>query len=356
MLEGITIVDFSRYLPGPYATLRLLERGAKVVKIEDKNGDPARHLGERDGRPGSLFCAENIGKDCLSYDLKDDGDRKMVLRLLETADVVVESFRPGVVKRLGVDYETLRKINRGVIYVSVSGYGQQSFISNLVGHDLNYLSMSGMMNELKDAAGRPINPGVALGDLFTSFAVSEAILAGICQRDRTHEGQYMDISMTDALISCMGYLVTHSSMSSGTDGTDVHGIGYGIFETGDGRYVSMCAMEPKFFANFCRFANKEHLIEHQFTEAVPDNPYYMEIVRFFKSRTFAQWCDIYEDTDFCLAPVFTAGELKDTRYARERGLIESRWGMDYVTSLYTGEKGFLDKYDKPYGRLGEDND
>lgn len=355
MLEGIRILDLTRYFPGPFASLRLQERGAEVIKVEDPNGDPARTMDRIDGEEGAIFRSMSRGKPCVRINLKDPDEREKFYALVSTADALVESFRPGVADKLGIGYSVLAEINPKLVYVSVTGYGQTGSYRALAGHDLNYLAMSGVMDQLLDDEGKPIKPQIALADLVTGVTVSEAVAMGLVKSIRSGKGVHIDLSMTDAMLSFMGLHVTHASATGETHGINNHGIGYGVFETSDKRYVALCALEEKFFVNFCRNADCEDLIEHQHTETSINNPYYRKIANIIKSRSFEQWKEFSGRVDCCMTPVLHTEELKDSTYVRERGFIEHKWGLDYVATALPESKGFLN-YDKPFHYLGEDNE
>ena len=339
MLEGIRILDLTRYFPGPFASLRLQERGAEVIK----------------GEEGVIFRSMSRGKPCVCVNLKDPAEREKFYALVSTADALIESFRPGVTAKLGIDYPTLSKLNPRLVYVSVTGYGQTGTYRALAGHDLNYLAMSGVMDQLLDDGGKPIKPQIALADLVTGVTVSEAVAMGLVKSSRSGQGAYIDLSMTDAMLSFMGLHISNAAATGEIHGINDHGIGYGIFETSDGRYVALCALEEKFFANFCRSACCEELIEHQHTPASANNPYYGKMISIIKSRSFEQWKEFSGRVDCCMSPVLHTDELKDSTYVRERGFIEHKWGLDYAAAVLPEKNGFLN-YDKPFHRLGEDNE
>lgn len=355
MLDGIRILDLTRYFPGPFATLRLAERGAEVLKIEDKNGDPARYMDTVDGAEGVIFRSMSRGKKSICLNLKEPDDRERFYELAKSADAIIESFRPGVTARLGIDYETISALKPSITYVSITGYGQNTSIAHLAGHDLNYMSLSGALDQLLDSNGAPIKPEMAIADLVTGFAASEAVLTGLVKSARTGKGSYIDLSMTDAMLSCMGLHVCHNSASGAEHGINDHGIGYGIFETSDGRYMSLCALEEKFFANFCKAVGKEHLIPQQHTRPEPENPFFREIAELFKERSFDEWAEFSKKVDCCMSPVLHVSELKNSEYVSERRLIEHKWGLDYVSTNYTGAESFLN-FDRPFPKLGEDNE
>ncbi len=355
MLNGIRILDLTRYFPGPFATLRLQERGAEIIKVEDKHGDPARFMDRINGEEGAIFRSMSRGKKSVSLDLKSEADKKTFYELVKTADAVIEGFRPGVTARLGVDFETLCRINPKLAYVSLTGYGQNTSMAHLAGHDLNYLAMSGVLDQLMDSEGTPIKPQIAIADLVAGMAASEALAVGLVSCARSGSGSYQDVSLTDAMLSFMGLHVTHNSASGEEHGINDHGIGYGIFKTKDGRFIALCALEEKFFINFCTALGCEHLIEHHSEAASRENPFYCEIVRLFAGRNFDEWVEFSRRVDCCMSPVLHTGELKDSQYVKERGLIANKWGLDYVSTSFDQPENFL-SYEGPFARLGEDND
>jgi crotonobetainyl-CoA:carnitine CoA-transferase CaiB-like acyl-CoA transferase len=354
LLSGVKVIDFTRYFPGPFATLRLADRGAEVIKIEELTGDPARFMDTINGEEGCIFRSQSRGKKSMAFDLKDVKQRQQVLALIREADVVIESFRPGVPKRLGIDYDSLTKINPSLVYCSLSGYGQNTSISHLAGHDLNYMALSGVLAQLKNDEGIPIKPQIALADLIGGIVASEAILAGLVQKERTGKSAYLDVAITDALISLMGLHVCHESVTHEENGINDHGIAYNIYETKEKRFVTLGAIEEKFWVNFCKGINREELIPGKKTSAVLDNPYYLEMVKVFKSRTFSEWVDFSLQVDCCMAPVLETSELQNNFYVKERGFIEHKWGLNYVATQYMSGKSFLTS-DTPYPKLGENN-
>jgi len=344
LLEGIKVVDFTRYFPGPFATLRLEEWGAEVIKVEDPNGDPSRVM-------GTLYRAMNRGKQSVCADLKDAAQREIVLDLMKSADIVVEGFRPGVADRLGIGYEAARAMNPEVVYCSISGYGQKTSLARLSGHDLNYMALAGMLAQFSDASGRPIKPKIALADAVSGIVASEAILAGLVRKSRTGEGAYLDISITEAVSLLLGLHVAELS-ESGVEMGDQGVISYNIYESKDGRFVTLGAMEEKFWVNFCTAVARPDLIPAKDTPDVAENSYFGEMVDLMKSRTFSEWTDFFLTVDCCFAPVFNVGELAGLPWVKERGLIEHKWGLDHMATHYPNGDGFLD-YAIAYAELGE---
>lgn len=353
-LSGVKVIDFSRYFPGPFATLRLLDMGAEIIKIEEPTGDPARYMGE-DSLPESVvFLSQSRGKKSISANLKKPEDREKVMALIKDADVVLESFRPGVVKKLGIDYSSVREIKPDIVYCSMSGYGQNTAISLLGGHDLNYMAMSGVLAQLTDSSGAPVKPQIAIADLLGGIAVSEAIIAGLLQKERTGKGCYQDVAIVDVMLSLMGLHVTHKSQSGGEHGINQPWIAYNIYETKDGRYVTIGAIEDKFWSNFCTAVGQEDLMPHKISAPDSSNPYWKEMTKIFKSRSFDEWCRFGREVDCCLAPVYETGELKGQSFVTERDFIGHMGGLDYVSTRFVPERSFTD-FISPCPKLGENN-
>lgn len=351
LLEGLKVVDFTRYFPGPYATLRLSDWGAEVVKVESCEGEPGRFLNTHEGREGSVFRSVNRGKKGVLANLKDDADRSRVLEIVEGADVLVEGFRPGVMARLGLDYEAVKRVNPSIVYCSLTGYGQTGPYVELSGHDLNYMALSGCLDQLLDAEGRPVKPLIAFADLVGDIAASEAMLAGLVRRGLTGEGCYLDVSLTEAAFSLMGLHATHASLGGGVHGQMDPSIAYGVYETSDGRYVTIAAMEDKFWRNFCEAVGRPDLVDGKNTLPSEDNRYYRELRDIFASKDFAWWRGFFEQADCCFAPVLTAEEALDVGSFQERGLVGEKWGARYVATHYLDGEPFLEG-DEPFPSLG----
>lgn len=354
MLKGIRIVDFSRYFPGPFGTARLRDMGAEVIKVEDpRGGDLGRFTDKVDGAEGSNFRILNWGKKSIAKDMKVEADRETVIKLIAESDVVIESFRPGVVKRLGIDYESMSRLNPKLVYVSVSGYGQTSHLAHLGGHDPNYLAMAGVLDLLKDDTGKPISPQVTIADFLAGIVTSECVLAGLLQVQREGKGKYFDLSMTEAVMSLVS---THVAWDSLHDEpyTLMPCICNGIYESSDGRYITLAAAEPKFFANFCKGIGREDLIDHQFAPNKDEDPWYQQMKEIFKSRSFEEWRRFAVEVDCCMAPVMHPGELPTAQHVVERGMVENRWGMDILRPFYSVASR-TESAAGPYPILGADN-
>lgn len=334
MLKGIRVIDFSQYLPGPHATLRLGDLGAEVIRVESPQGDPSRKSVEPNG-VGPVFMTQNRNKKSIVLNLKDEGDRQAAQHLIKESDIVLESFRPGVVDRLGIGYEDAVKVKKDIIYCSLSGYGQTSSMSQLGGHDLNYMAMSGLLAQLKDEKGRPVQPSTTFGDFVGAIAASEAILGALIKRLRTGEGSYIDLSITDSLLSIMSnhILIEHATGEQhGISKLNNKHVCYFIYETKDGRYVSLGALEPKFWHNFCTALKKETWLSSHFSLAEKGNPIFEEIKEAFASKTLSEWTSFSLEVDCCMAPILETSELNEQPLFKNRGMIVEKDGYRYTSS------------------------
>lgn len=325
MLSGLRVLDFSQYLPGPYASLRLAEMGAEVTKIERPPGDPARFLSE-----GVVFRANNRNKKSLLLQLNDKNDHERVRQLIEKTDVIIESFRPGVMKKFGLDYDAVKVLNPSIIYCSLTGYGNDSPLAQLGSHDLNYMALSGVLSQLSDSNGKPVHPTMTISDLVGGIAASEAILAAYIHQLKTGEGAYIDVALLDMVIGLQTTHLLYEQEGLSKKGIpEINGsnISYHLYETKDGRFVSIAALEPKFWQAFCEWANKQEWLDAHLSPANEDNPVYKEIQECFKSYLLKEWLEIAMKVDACLAPVLSIEELQHHPHMKKRGIIfDAEWG------------------------------
>ena len=347
MLNGLRVVDFSRYLPGPYASLRLADLGAEVIKVEPPvSGDPARQMGGELGGAGLLYLANNRNKKSVTINLKEKAGQELAFKLASKADVVIESFRPGVADALGIGYQALKEVRTELIYCSLTGYGQTGPMSNLGSHEINYMSISGLLSQMKDKQGKPVQPSFQFADMIGGLAASEAILAALVKRSIKQEGAYLDCAITDTLV---GTLTFHSIIQKvlgtgyGISGITGKIIAYTIYETGDGRYLSLAALEKKFWVNFCRAVNKEEWIKDHISEAETNNPTYVEVVELFKSRTLVEWTKFGRNVDCCMTPILEIEEMMNSDYVVSKGLVWEKnteaWGDLLQVNTSVGDAG-----------------
>ncbi len=270
-LAGLKILDLTRLLPGPVCTLHLADLGAEVIKIEgfEHGGadDYARRmgLGAAPGEDSFFFRVVNRNKRGMRLDLKQPAGVEVFLRLARDADVVVESFRPGVVDKLGVGYTAVRAINPRIVYCAITGYGQDGPWRDRAGHDLNYIATSGVLDQIGHAEGPPAIPNLQIGDLLGgALTATMGILAAVIGAKATGDGRYVDVSMTDATFAhaytgLLSVLARGATLPRGVDDLNGGLPGYGLYRTQDGRYMAVGALEPKFWQVFCTAIDRPDL-------------------------------------------------------------------------------------------------
>jgi alpha-methylacyl-CoA racemase len=329
-LEGVTVLDLSRLLPGPFCSLLLADFGADVIKVEDTGmGDYVRWAppyvdGVEETAKSAAFLALNRGKRSIRLDLKSEGGRDAFLRLVRTADVVLESFRPGVLDRLGVGYERLKQENPGLVYCAITGYGQDGPNRDRSGHDMNYLGLNGVLGLTGDADGPPVQAAGQIADLGGGALMGAVgILVALRERDRSGEGQFVDASMFDGALSWLTMLAAET-LATGTAprrGNVMLGgaiVCYRPYRAADG-YVSLGALEPKFWAAWCRGVEREDLIERQFERAGSDT--HREVEAIFAQRTRDEWREFASNHDCCLEPVLELDEVLDSELVAAREMV-----------------------------------
>ena len=315
-LSDIIILDLSRLLPGPFCSMILADHGARVISIEDR----------RYQKENFLLTSVNRNKQHMTLNLKTAEGRSVFYQLVNKADVVIEGFRPGVVQRLGVDYDTVNDINPAIIYCAISGYGQSGSMKDKAGHDVNYLAHSGVLELIGVPDRPPAIPGIQIADMAGGgLNAAIGILLALLAREKTGKGQYIDISMTDGSISLLSLLL-HFQQNSGeaprrADMRFSHRYAcYNTYETKDGRFLSIGAVEKKFWDRLCKLFNVPEYSDLQYDEHRRE-----EIIEFmrrtFKAKTLLQWEELLEDVDVCWASVKTLEEVLHDKYFREREMV-----------------------------------
>ena len=308
LLEGIKILDLSQYVLGHYATQILAEQGAEVIRI----GQPPRpgFTGERTSFEREFL--NNRNKKSMGLNLKVEEGCEVFYRLAKTADVVFEGFRPGVVKRLGVDYETLCKINPKIVYASLSGYGQDGPYRDLVGHDVNYIAMSGLMSLLPGMPSLNLIGDIAGGSLFSVIGILMALLS----RERTGTGQYVDVAMLDGVVSMASWFTRVTKQEIAEYSGNPY---YNMYRTKDNKYITIGCIEPHFWENLCRAVGRDDLIPHQLDDSRWDemNGILRDV---FRTRTRDEWFDYLKDKELCVAPVLTMEEMFANEQVVSRGM------------------------------------
>lgn len=326
-LAGIRILDLSRLLPGPYCTMMLADLGAEVIKIEEpKIGDPTRHTPPKLGSQGAAFRQVNRNKRSIAIDLKNPQGRDIFLRLCESADVVMEQFRPGVVERLGVGYQTVAEINPRIVYCSLTGFGQDGPHRDRSGHDLNYLALSGVLGITTDDNGKPAMSGIQVADLAGGMVAGFAILAALLAREKSGRGQYVDVSMFDVMISMLPIAASQQFAGRNFQVGDRFVLSgaypfYNVYETSDGQWMTLGALEPKFWANFCTAVGRTDLIASQFVDGEARTALFAEVKQIFKSHTREQWIELMRHADCCCEPVLSLGEAFEHEQAKARQMV-----------------------------------
>ena len=328
-LQGLKVVDLSVFLPGPYLTLALADHGAEVIKVEPPGeGDPSRHIGVADGGAESTFFKNvNRGKRSVVVDLKSEAGRKALLGLCATADVFVESFRPGVMTRLGVDYDAVRARNPGIVYCSISAFGQGGPYRNRPAHDLAVMALSGALSITVGRDGAPAMPGLATADIIASLHGLSAVLMALLRRKDTGVGDYIDISMHHATLAAMpnvlGPAMAQLPMPDPKHERTTGGSAfYQIYATRDGRHLVLGAQETKFVRNLLGKLGRPELAE--LCERGPgphQRPVIDYLSRVFAAQPLAHWQAFLADLDVSFAPVNTLREALDDENARASGMV-----------------------------------
>lgn len=323
-LDGVRIVDLSQYIPGPLATLFLADMGAEVLKIEPPGGDEMRQLGPRDARGRPIFYNSlNAGKTVRQLNLKDEVDRSAFLELVQSADVVVEGFRPGVIERLGIGYDVLKGVNPRIILCSISGYGAGSTYATKAGHDANYLALKGMLD--RNGTDSPIFFDPPISDVSGSLFAAVAILGALHGRARTGKGCAIDLALADTamplqLMQIAAYGANGMIPGRGESYLNGGAAYYQVYGTGDGRHVVLGAIESKFWQAFCNAAGQPGWVARQ-ADALPQDALHQEVASFFSALSTKEIEVRFKDVDCCLSVVNDLGEALGDIHTIERRLV-----------------------------------
>ena len=315
-LARFRMLDLSRQLPGPFCSMLLADLGMDVVVV----AAPTDPLGT-----GIPLLGRN--KRSLTLNLKDPEGQAIFHRLAREADVVLEGGRPGGAKKLGIDYETLRALNPRLVYCSISGYGQDGPYRDRVGHDVNYLGFAGVMDVTGVRGGEPTIPGVQIADIGGgALMAASGIMAALLARETTGEGQYVDIGMMDGAVAWQVINVFNQLAGAGAQRrgetmlTGQHPC-YAVYETKDGRWVTVGALEPHFWRNLCHELGMPDLIEQQFAGGTARDDAVRRVRAKFKEKTMVEWVALLADKDICFGPVATVDEMLDDPQVRHREMV-----------------------------------
>ena len=329
-LAGIRVLDLSRLLPGPYCSMLLADHGAEVISIEDQRF-----------RADDLFFESLYrNKQHLSLNLKDGEGKEIFFRLAEDCDVIIEGFRPGVTKRLGVDYQTIHQRFPRIVYCSISGYGQTGPWCDKAGHDVNYLATAGILDLIGPADGPPSIPGIQIADIGGSMNAVIGILLALIARNSTGTGQFVDISMTDGLLGFLSlphYFYTRTSKppQRSNELLSHRYACYNTYATSDSSYMAVGALEHRFWQQLCRSLGLDEYIDHQFDEDRREE--IIEALReVFRQKSGTQWERHFGDEDVCCTRVLKLEELHEHPLFKARGMVVDREQRDKEISETLG--------------------
>ncbi len=353
-LEDLKVLDLSMNLPGPYMTWFLTQLGAEVVKVENPDGgDYARTLGGNRSSP--FFAAVNRNKKSVTLNLKHPEGRRILLEMLDSYDILVEGFRPGTMERLGLGFETTSARNPRLIHVSITGYGHDSPYRDRAGHDLNYLSLAGIIGMTGSRDGQPAIPGIQIADLAGgSYLALAGVLAAIIQRQKTGRGQFIDAAMFDGALSLA--TMVFAGVDAGLEVPEPAKMllngrfpCYGLYRTKDDCYMSLAALEFKFWRNFCTAVDRDDLEGGQFggPEVVA------ELERLFAAKTREEWAELMSSADACCEPVLSLEEASRSSLAGERGMVNRADGGKRFLGFPLKMSDSPRSADEPAPELGE---
>lgn len=347
-LAGLRILDLTRLLPGPAATMHLADFGADVIKVEDTGegdylrGFPPQVNNGEGTRVNAIFEAVNRGKRSIRIDLKSAAGRDVLLKLVDTADALVEGFRPGVMARLGLGWDVLHARNPKLVVCSLSGYGQNGPLAQAAGHDINYLATSGVLDQIR-AQGKPAIPNLQLGDLLGgALSALSTLLVALLGAQRTGIGRYVDVAMTDGLLA--HHFFAHAQLDAGSTPIAERSLltggapCYRVYETADGAELSVGALEPKFWQAFCDAIGLPELkSNHWSLGEAPGSDAALQtaqrVAERLRSQPIAHWVGVFERVDACVAPVLEPAKALAQPQFAARGIVHKRGDVTCVGPL-----------------------
>ncbi len=361
-LNGIKILDLTRLLPGPMATMHLADMGADVVKIEDTGaGDYARVLGPTREGMTELFRLINRNKRALRLDLKEPEGREVFLRLAKDADAVVEGFRPGVMDKLGVGYRAVAAINPRIVYCAITGYGQDGPYAMRAGHDINYIGYAGVGDQIGAEGGEPVVPNFQIADLLGgTLTPVMGILAALVDARTSGKGRFVDVAMADATLAhavlpLTGLLDRGRPPARGTSMLSGGLPCYGVYATSDGRHMAVGALELKFWEALCDALGCPELKAQHFVFGKQAAPVKARLAAIFASQSQAHWTEKLARLDCCVTPILDIEEALANEQFRARGMVADEGGAPRV-ALPVKFSEFEFSIDRPAPRPGEHSD
>ncbi|WP_077213254.1 CaiB/BaiF CoA transferase family protein [Bacillus dakarensis] len=354
-LNGVKVLDLTRLLPGPYCTLMMADYGAEVIKVEEPgNGDYIRWRKPAIEGIGARHLTINRNKKSVELNLKSEEGKEIFKKMAKEADVIIESFRPGVMDRLGIGYEEISKINEGIVYCSLTGYGQTGPYRNLPGHDINYIGYAGILGLIGEKDGKPVVPGVQIADIGGGALMA---LSGICMalfhKERTGKGQYIDVSMMDGAVTWLyaaasDYFASGKIPKKGTTRLDGQFAFYGVYETKDQKYLSVGASEFKFWKKICELVGKPEWIDlHEGPDEVQEQ-LKQDLAELFKQQDQKYWVDLLAAEDTCVGPVNDIDQIFEDPQIIERELFTE---MNHPIAGTIKQIGFPLKFSNTPGKI-----
>ncbi|MCM3180440.1 CaiB/BaiF CoA transferase family protein [Cytobacillus horneckiae] len=329
-LESLRVLDLTRLLPGPFSTMLLADYGAEVIKIEDTGtGDYVREMKPKIGENSALFQSVNRNKKSICLDLKTEQGKEILLKLVEKADVLVESFRPGVMERLGIGYDVLKQVNQRLIYCAITGYGQTGPYSKKPGHDINYISYAGILEYMGVSDRKPIVPPVQLADLGGGALMGTiGILMALIERESSGKGQFVDISMMDGALSLFQVLLPAFLASKEQPKRGEHFLAggranYEVYQTKDGLYLSVGSTELKFWKRFCETIGREDFIQKIHAPIKEQDSMKEEIQSIIIKKSRQEWLGIFDRVETCVSPVNRLEDLEKDPQFIERKMFQT---------------------------------
>lgn len=363
MLSDVKVLDLSTLLPGPYASMMLADLGANVLRVESATRvDLVRELAPKIGDSSAAHQYLNRSKKSIALDLKKPEAIKIIKALVKEYDVVLEQFRPDVMDRLGIGYEALKAINPKIIYCAITGYGQTGPYKDRAGHDLNYLAIAGISSYSKRKEQAPIPQGIQIADVAGGSLHSViGILTALHHRQRTGEGQMIDISMTDCAFALNGMSGAGTLAGNDVPTSESHllngGTFYDYYQTSDGRYLSVGSLEPKFFSGLCQLLELEHLLPLANNTAAQQQ-IKDSFTQSFKQKTYDQWQAIFISLDLCVEPVLNLKEASEHPQIVARNMVvdvpHSKTGMQKQLACPIKFSMHQTHYEQAGGDIGVD--
>lgn len=325
-LTGITVVDLTQFLPGPMMSVMMADQGARVIKIEPGGGDPARGQAPFEAGHSVWFANLNRGKESIVLDLKSDEGKARLRDLCVGADVFVEGFRPGVMRRLGFDYDAVRALKGDIVYCSISAFGQSGALAQHPAHDMAVQALAGFLSVNDGPDGMPVVPGAPSADMAAGLTALSAVLMALLGRERTGKGAYIDIAMFDSLLPWCAHMaggaITGDAAPVSQRQRSLGGAAfYQIYKTRDGRHVVLGGRELKFAHNLLTALGRPDLIDHAARHAGEQGELIAFLQQAFATRTQAEWVSWFASRDVAFAPVLDFREALDEPHIAQRGLV-----------------------------------